>query len=156
MNIRIPPAIRTAGIPIPNAASTERPTRAKKASTRKAIATARRIMAARRRGEIFRSTWLQRLQPFPRTRELIERFRADGFALAVSHAAEKLQRFEKVRLRLIQVPRVAVATRQYVVDAGEVAGGHGIRGHGPPAEGDSLGIAILPIVHPGLPAQCLS
>lgn len=42
---------------------------------------------AGRRGEIFRGTWLPRLQPFPRTRELIQRFKADGFALAVASSA---------------------------------------------------------------------
>jgi HAD superfamily hydrolase (TIGR01509 family) len=42
-----------------------------------------------RRGEIFRERYLPTLQPFPRARELLERFRADGYALAVATSASK-------------------------------------------------------------------
>src|SRR5690242_13347842 len=43
-----------------------------------------------RRGEIFKGTYLPALRGFPGTRELIERFLADGHVLAVaSSAAEK-------------------------------------------------------------------
>lgn len=42
---------------------------------------------ARRRGEIFQETWLPRLRPFPRTRELVERLVADDFTLAVASSA---------------------------------------------------------------------
>jgi len=40
-----------------------------------------------RRGEIFKKQYLPTLQPFPRTRELIERFAADGFVLTVASSA---------------------------------------------------------------------
>jgi HAD superfamily hydrolase (TIGR01509 family) len=42
-----------------------------------------------RRGEIFRSRYLAQLQAFPRARELLERFRADGLALVVASSASK-------------------------------------------------------------------
>ena len=42
-----------------------------------------------RRGEIFREKHLPTLQPFARTRELIERFAADGFVLAVASSAQE-------------------------------------------------------------------
>jgi beta-phosphoglucomutase-like phosphatase (HAD superfamily) len=42
---------------------------------------------AKRRAEIFQQAWLPRLRPFPRTRELAERLRADGFILAVATSA---------------------------------------------------------------------
>ena len=41
------------------------------------------------RGEIFTTRYLDTVQPFPRTRELIERLRADGFVLAVSSSAKE-------------------------------------------------------------------
>ncbi len=40
-----------------------------------------------RRGEIFRERYLPRLRPFPRTRELLERMRADGLRLVVASSA---------------------------------------------------------------------
>ena len=42
-----------------------------------------------RRGEIFQRRWLPTLRPFPRTRELIERFVADGYTLAIATSASK-------------------------------------------------------------------
>jgi HAD superfamily hydrolase (TIGR01509 family) len=42
---------------------------------------------AARRAEIFRERHLPRIKAFPRTRELIERLAADGFALAVASSA---------------------------------------------------------------------
>ena len=42
-----------------------------------------------RRGAIFRDTFLPRIQPFPRVRELLERFLAEGFALAVASSAKE-------------------------------------------------------------------
>jgi HAD superfamily hydrolase (TIGR01509 family) len=42
-----------------------------------------------RRSEIFRSRYLPHLQPFPRVRELIERFAGDGFAIVVATSASK-------------------------------------------------------------------
>ncbi|HEX8363634.1 MAG TPA: HAD family hydrolase [Longimicrobium sp.] len=42
-----------------------------------------------RRGEIFRERYLPTLKPFPRARELLERFRADGMALVVATSASK-------------------------------------------------------------------
>ena len=42
-----------------------------------------------RRGEIFRERYLPALRPFPRARELLERFRADGYALVVATSASK-------------------------------------------------------------------
>ncbi len=41
----------------------------------------------KRRGEIFRERYLPRLQPFPRTRELLERMRAQGLKLVVASSA---------------------------------------------------------------------
>ncbi|HEX9108466.1 MAG TPA: HAD family hydrolase [Longimicrobiales bacterium] len=43
----------------------------------------------KRRGEIFRERYLPRLQPFPRTRELLERMRAQGLVLAVARSASE-------------------------------------------------------------------
>ena len=40
-----------------------------------------------RRGEIFKSTYLPAIRPFPSTRELLERFIADGFVLSVASSA---------------------------------------------------------------------
>ena len=40
-----------------------------------------------RRGEIFREKYLPQLQPFPNTRELLERMRDDGFELVVASSA---------------------------------------------------------------------
>jgi HAD superfamily hydrolase (TIGR01509 family) len=42
-----------------------------------------------RRGEIFKEKHLPTLQPFARTRELVERFAADGFVLAVASSAQE-------------------------------------------------------------------
>ena len=42
---------------------------------------------ARRRAEIFRQVWLPQLRPLPRTRELVERLKDDGFILAVASSA---------------------------------------------------------------------
>jgi phosphoglycolate phosphatase-like HAD superfamily hydrolase len=42
-----------------------------------------------RRGEIFRGKYLPLLSPFPRTRELLKRMRADGFELVVASSAGK-------------------------------------------------------------------
>ena len=42
-----------------------------------------------RRGEIFRGKYLPVLSPFPRTRELLKRMRADGFELVVASSAGK-------------------------------------------------------------------
>ncbi|HST57440.1 MAG TPA: HAD family hydrolase [Longimicrobium sp.] len=42
-----------------------------------------------RRGEIFREKYLPNLQAFPRTRELLERFRDDGYTLVVATSASK-------------------------------------------------------------------
>jgi HAD superfamily hydrolase (TIGR01509 family) len=44
---------------------------------------------ASRRGEIFKSRYLDAIQPFPRTRELIQRLLADGFVLAVASSAQE-------------------------------------------------------------------
>jgi HAD superfamily hydrolase (TIGR01509 family) len=44
---------------------------------------------ARRRGEIFQTEFLPRLRPFPRTRELVERFVADGLTVAVASSAKE-------------------------------------------------------------------
>ena len=41
-----------------------------------------------RRGEIFKTRYLDAIQPFPRTRELIQRLLADGFVLAVASSAQ--------------------------------------------------------------------
>lgn len=49
--------------------------------------TGRRM--AERRGEIFRETYLPTLRPFPRARELLERFREDGYELAVATSANQ-------------------------------------------------------------------
>jgi HAD superfamily hydrolase (TIGR01509 family) len=43
----------------------------------------------KRRGEIFRDRYLPKLQAFPDARELLERFRADGYTLAVATSASK-------------------------------------------------------------------
>ncbi len=42
-----------------------------------------------RRGEIFRQRYLPSCQPFPRARELLERFRDDGLQLVVATSASK-------------------------------------------------------------------
>lgn len=42
-----------------------------------------------RRGEIFRERYLPSLRPFPRARDLLERFRDDGYALVVATSASK-------------------------------------------------------------------
>ena len=42
-----------------------------------------------RRGEIFASRYLPHLQPFPKVRELLERFAADHFVLVVASSAKK-------------------------------------------------------------------
>ena len=44
---------------------------------------------AGRRGEIFRSTYLPTIRPFPGTRELIQRFLDEGLVLAVASSAQK-------------------------------------------------------------------
>jgi HAD superfamily hydrolase (TIGR01509 family) len=44
---------------------------------------------AARRGEIFKSQYLARLRPFPRTRELLERFGREGFTLLVASSAKE-------------------------------------------------------------------
>lgn len=44
---------------------------------------------AKRRGEIFRGNYLPHIRPFPRVRELLERFRADGLTLAVGSSAQE-------------------------------------------------------------------
>ena len=46
---------------------------------------------AARRGDIFKTTWLPRLRGFPSTRELLQRFLRDGFALAVASSAKKAE-----------------------------------------------------------------
>ena len=43
---------------------------------------------ANRRGEIFKDRYLPRIQPFPKTRELVERLAAEGFRLAVASSAK--------------------------------------------------------------------
>jgi HAD superfamily hydrolase (TIGR01549 family) len=42
-----------------------------------------------RRGEIFREQYLPTLKPFPRARQLLERFRDDGYTLVVATSASK-------------------------------------------------------------------
>ncbi len=42
-----------------------------------------------RRGEIFQERYLATLQPFPRARELLERFQAEGLTLVVATSASK-------------------------------------------------------------------
>jgi HAD superfamily hydrolase (TIGR01509 family) len=42
-----------------------------------------------RRGEIFKRKYLPRLKPFPRVRELLERFRANDITLTVASSAQK-------------------------------------------------------------------
>jgi HAD superfamily hydrolase (TIGR01509 family) len=42
-----------------------------------------------RRGEIFREKYLPTLKAFPRTRELLERFRDDGYTLVIATSASK-------------------------------------------------------------------
>lgn len=44
---------------------------------------------AERRSEIFRERYLPRLQAFPRTRELVQRFMDDGLAVAVASSAKE-------------------------------------------------------------------
>ena len=44
---------------------------------------------AGRRGEIFKERYLPAIKPFPRVRELLERFAADGLALAVASSAKE-------------------------------------------------------------------
>lgn len=44
---------------------------------------------AARRGEIFTARYLPGIQPFPGVRELLERFHADGFILAVASSAKE-------------------------------------------------------------------
>ena len=44
---------------------------------------------ASRRGEIFASTYLPTIKPFPQVRELLERFLDDGFVLAVASSAKE-------------------------------------------------------------------
>jgi phosphoglycolate phosphatase-like HAD superfamily hydrolase len=44
---------------------------------------------SKRRGEIFQTRYLPAIQPFPRTRELIERFAADRFELSVASSAQE-------------------------------------------------------------------
>jgi len=43
---------------------------------------------SRRRGEIFKSRYLPSIRPFPRVRELVERFIADGFTVVVASSAK--------------------------------------------------------------------
>jgi len=43
----------------------------------------------RRRSEIFKSTYLPSVRPFPRVRELLERFRADDLTLVVASSAKE-------------------------------------------------------------------
>jgi HAD superfamily hydrolase (TIGR01509 family) len=50
-------------------------------------AQGRRI--SKRRGEIFTHTYLPALRPFPSVRELMERFIADGYGLAVASSAKE-------------------------------------------------------------------
>ncbi|HYW13681.1 MAG TPA: HAD hydrolase-like protein [Longimicrobium sp.] len=42
-----------------------------------------------RRGEIFREKYLPTLKAFPRTRQLLERFRDDGYTLVIATSASK-------------------------------------------------------------------
>ena len=51
--------------------------------------SARGARISERRGEIFSTTYLPALRAFPSTRELIERFLADGYVLAVASSAAK-------------------------------------------------------------------
>lgn len=44
---------------------------------------------AARRGEIFKSRYLDTIKPFPRTRDLIQRLVADGYVLAVASSAKE-------------------------------------------------------------------
>lgn len=44
---------------------------------------------SKRRGEIFREHYLPKLKPFPRARELLQRFRDDGYTLVVATSASK-------------------------------------------------------------------
>jgi HAD superfamily hydrolase (TIGR01509 family) len=48
--------------------------------------TARQISA--RRGEIFRTEFLPHLEPFPRVRDLVRRFLADGYRVAIASSAK--------------------------------------------------------------------
>jgi HAD superfamily hydrolase (TIGR01509 family) len=44
---------------------------------------------SKRRGEIFQQTYFPSVRPFPRVRELIQRFKDDGFTLTVASSAKK-------------------------------------------------------------------
>jgi HAD superfamily hydrolase (TIGR01509 family) len=44
---------------------------------------------SRRRGEIFRERYLPAVRPFPRVRDLLQRFRDDGFTLTVASSAKQ-------------------------------------------------------------------
>jgi HAD superfamily hydrolase (TIGR01509 family) len=44
---------------------------------------------AARRAEMFKEVWLPRLRAFPRTRELLQRFRDEGLTIAVASSAKK-------------------------------------------------------------------
>ncbi len=44
---------------------------------------------SRRRGEIFQHTYFPAVRPFPRVRELLQRFRDDGFTLTVASSAKQ-------------------------------------------------------------------
>jgi HAD superfamily hydrolase (TIGR01509 family) len=67
-----------------------------------------------RRGEIFREVWIPRLQAFPTTRELVQRFADDGFTLAVASSAQQ----DELR-SLLEVAGVSdlIATRTSSDDA---------------------------------------
>ena len=53
---------------------------------------------AKRRGEIFKKEYLDRVQPFPKVRELFEKIRADGkkIALASSSKKKEVEAYEKI------------------------------------------------------------
>ncbi|MGH9371833.1 MAG: HAD family hydrolase, partial [Vicinamibacterales bacterium] len=42
-----------------------------------------------RRGEIFRARYLSQVRPFPRVRDLVERFARDGFTIVVASSAKE-------------------------------------------------------------------
>ena len=69
---------------------------------------------AKRRGEIFREVWLPQLQPFPRTRELVQRVSDRGAVLAVASSAAKQELH-----RLLEVAEVSdlIPTRTSSDDA---------------------------------------
>jgi HAD superfamily hydrolase (TIGR01509 family) len=71
---------------------------------------------ATRRAEIFREIWIPRLQAFPSTRELVQRFAGDGFTLAVASSAKQ----DELR-SLLDVAGVSdlIATRTSSDDAEE-------------------------------------